>query len=176
MTKSEIIKVLEMTPLSIEGGYFKEVFRDTLALPKSILPSNFKADSYCASSSIYYLLSSADTSSMHAVSASETWHFYKAGDESVFLELLVISPEGAGQLVRLGSKIENGEVPQFTVPANWWMGARIRFKEAINPDYAWALTGATVAPSFEYKDFIKGDAEKIAKLCPKYAELIKILG
>lgn len=176
MKKDELIKVLNLQPLSIEGGWFKEVYRDALEIPRGVLPASFKAQRYNASTSIYYMLSSADVSSMHAVSADETWHFYRGGDESVYVELLVVSPKGVGELVRLGSKIEQGECAQFTVLKNHWMGARVRRRDGIHPDYAWALMGATVAPSFEYADFVKGDAAELAKLCPEYAELIKILG
>lgn len=175
MTKSEVIEKLGLQPLSIEGGWFKEVYRAGIPYPKKGLPVEFKSEKYVASTSIYYMLSSDDKSSMHSVPSDETWHFYRGGDESVFIELLVVSPEGSGKLVRLGSKIEHGQVPQFTVPAGYWMGARINFKENVNKDFAWALSGATVSPSFEYADFVKGDASLIASMCPEFSEMILML-
>ncbi|MFR6033475.1 MAG: hypothetical protein ACLUKN_10045 [Bacilli bacterium] len=59
-----------------------------------------------------------------------------------------------------------------------WMGARIDSAEGaghLENNGAWALCGATVAPSFEYSDFIKGNAFEIAKLCPEFAaEILKL--
>lgn len=175
MTKSEVIEKFNLKPLSIEGGWFSEVYRANLPYPRETLPSGFKAENYVAGTSIYYMLSSDDKSSMHAVPSDETWHFYKGGDASVFVELLIVSPEGRGKLVALGSNLETGQLPQFTVPAGHWMGARIRFNSALEKDLAWALVGATVSPSFEYADFVKGDAKTIASSCPEFAELILLL-
>lgn len=58
-----------------------------------------------------------------------------------------------------------------------WMGARtVSANGASDPETCWALMGATVAPSFEYADFTKGNAEEIARLCPERAALIRALG
>lgn len=177
MKKSELIRVLGLKPLTIEGGHFAETHRDGLQIPKSALPPSFRAENYAASTAIYYMLSAGETSSMHSVSADETWHFYRAGRDGVFVELLTVSPDGESELVRLGPAIERGEKPQHTVKKGLWMGARtVSANGASDPETCWALMGATVAPSFEYADFTKGDAEEIARICPERAALIRALG
>ncbi len=173
MTKEEVVKILELEPLSVEGGYFKQVYKSMMKIALSTLPPVFKAPSYTASTSIYYLMSGADNSSMHSVTADETWHFYTASSPETYVELLTITPKGEGKLIRLGADLAKGQLPQWTVQGGFMMGARVVSPEAEN---AWTLTGATVAPSFEYADFVKGDAEALAKLCPEYAELIRNLG
>lgn len=152
------------------------ILRDSLAIPKSVLPPTFKAESYKASTSIYYLLGFGDKSSMHSVSADETWHFYRAGDESVFVELITISPEGLGTVIKLGSNFESGQACQYTISKGYMMGAKVVSRAGVLPENCWALMGATVAPSFEYVDFKKGDAKELAKLCPTLAERIEFLG
>jgi len=180
MTKDEIAKNLGLVPLEVEGGMYREVYRSALMLDASSFPKSMKAAGYGASTSIYYLLGAADVSSMHSVSCDETWHFYAASDSGFFIRLIAVSPEGIGQIVELGARLELGQRPQFTVPAGWAMGGRIasvsgcgKYPEQVG---AWILAGATVAPSFEFADFKKENAADIAKICPKYADYIKSLG
>lgn len=47
----------------------------------------------------------------------------------------------------IGNKIEQGEVFQYTVPANTWFGSRV--KKGGN----YSLVGCTVAPGFDFADF-----------------------
>lgn len=176
MKKDDVVRILNLEPLAIEGGYFRQVFKDELEIPKSVLPSTFKADTYTASTSIYYLLGSDDKSSMHAVSADETWHFYRAGDESVFVELITVSENGVGKIIKLGQKFECGELCQYTIKKGTMMGAKVVYRQGVDKDRCWALLGATVAPSFEYADFVKGDPKKLAALCPNLAKRIEFLG
>ncbi len=177
MTKRQIIEKLGLVPLEIEGGYFREVYRSST--PVEIRGEAGKKSVYAASTSIYYLLGSTDVSKMHSVRFDETWHFYASSDTGVFIELIVVSPSGEGKRVKLGARLELGQVPQFTVPAGHWMGAQIASAEGaehLDCNGAWALCGATVAPSFEYSDFAAGNAAEIAKLCPELADSILKLG
>ncbi len=180
MTKEKLISLLNLAPLEIEGGMFAEVYRSSLRLNSSNFPPAFKSKTYDASTSIYFMLSADDTSRMHAVAADETWHFYAANESGVYVSLLVVSPDGDGKIIRLGADIENGQRPQFTVPAGYMMGARI-MRDGVDTDFlrrnnSWVLVGATVAPSFEYVDFVRGDASEIARACPSLAEEILRLG
>ena len=123
MTKREVIENLELHPLEIEGGFFREVYRSRT--PVEITAPDGEKNAYAASTSIYYLLGCGDVSSMHSVKFDETWHFYASSDTGIFVDLIVVSPAGTGRRVKLGARLELGQVPQFTVPAGHWMGARI---------------------------------------------------
>lgn len=179
MTKQELISTLNLKPLEIEGGLFSEVYRAKLKLNSADFPPAFKSETYNASTSIYFMLGADDISKMHAVASDETWHFYCASESGVYISLLIISPNGEGKIIRLGADILSGQRPQFTVPAGYMMGAYIA-RDGVDSDYlkrndAWVLMGATVAPSFEYVDFVRGDALEIAKKCPAFAsEILKI--
>ncbi len=180
MTKEKLISLLNLAPLEIEGGMFSEIYRSSLRLDSSKFPPMFKSKTYDASTSIYFMLGAEDISRMHAVAADETWHFYASSESGIYVSLLVVSPNGEGKIIRLGSDLENGQVPQFTVPAGFMMGARIA-RDGVDLNYlrrnnAWTLTGATVAPSFEYVDFIRGNATEIAAKCPDFSDEILRLG
>lgn len=179
MTRKYLMEKLNLKPLEIEGGYFCEVYRSSMKLEKDDFPPNGKAESYSASTSIYYLLGSRDISRMHCIAADETWHFYAASESGIYISLLAVSPEGKGEIVKLGADISSGQVPQFTVPGGYMVGAYIA-RDGVDANYlegndCWVLAGATVAPSFEYKDFKRGDAAEIALRCPQFAsEILKI--
>ncbi|MFR6033474.1 MAG: cupin domain-containing protein [Bacilli bacterium] len=81
MTKREVIENLELHPLEIEGGFFREVYRSRT--PVEITALDGEKNAYAASTSIYYLLGCGDVSSMHSVKFDETWHFYASSDTGI---------------------------------------------------------------------------------------------
>ena len=106
MTKREVIENLELHPLEIEGGFFREVYRSRT--PVEITAPDGEKNAYAASTSIYYLLGCGDVSSMHSVKFDETWHFYASSDTGIFVDLIVVSPAGTGRRVKLGARLELG--------------------------------------------------------------------
>ncbi len=114
------------------------------------------------STGIFYLLGSGQKSSLHRIKSDEMWHFYE-GDSLIIVEI-----------------IDNGEVkettlnrqnPQYTVLANHWFGAYLPSGSAF------AFTGCTVAPAFNFKDFEMGDKNLLLKNYPKAKLIIeKLLG
>ena len=180
MNKTQVAKLLNLEP-HIEGGFFRQTYKSNIECARFALPPEFKAPHYTASTAIYYLLGADDVSTMHSVSADEIWHFYAGSDSSIYIDLVVVSPDGSKyERVKIGADLANGCIPQFVAPAGWWMGARIASTTGV-ADYcakngAWALAGTTVAPSFEYADFVKGDAKKIAESCPALKSAILSLG
>jgi hypothetical protein len=97
-------------------------------------------DGRAASTSIYFLLARGERSHWHRIDAVEIWHYYAGAA----LKLEVV--DGAKEeIVRLGTDIHGGEVPQFTVPARAWQAA-----ESFGD---WTLVGCTVAPGFSFDGF-----------------------
>jgi len=180
MTKEQIIEKLNLRSLEFEGGRFFETYRSALTLDKSMLPPRFAAHSYTVSTSIYYLLCAGEKSRMHSVAADETWYFHASSDSGVYILLAAVSPEGEGKTVKIGSRILDGHVPQFTVPAGWAMGAVVSCDEGggrrLETNGAWVLAGANVAPSFECADFRREDARAVAARCPALANIILEIG
>jgi hypothetical protein len=127
-TTQDIIEALSLQPHP-EGGYFRETFRDALAI-------NGRA----ASTAIYYLLAKGQRSHWHRVDAAEIWHWYGGAS----LALSVKTPEKLS-VHRLGIDLSAGEAPQAIVPAGMWQSAESHGE--------WTLVGCTVAPGFEFSKF-----------------------
>lgn len=160
MNSEYFIKRLQLQPHP-EGGFFKETYRSSGSLPSQCLPQNFGGDrSY--STAIYFLLQQGDYSAFHKIESDECWHFYEGGA----LLIHVIDGEGYYTCIRLGKKIDGGEVFQFVVPAGNW------FASEPAPGTDFTLVGCTVAPGFDFADFEMANAEALSKEYPQHHSLI----
>jgi predicted cupin superfamily sugar epimerase len=131
-----------------EGGYYRETFRSPLSLK---LPDGRVRS---ASTAIFYLLPSGVRSTWHRVAADELWHHYDGG---------------ALRLYRLGMepvRLSRAE-PQAAVPAGIW--------QAAEPEDGAVLVGCTVAPGFDFEDFVLGDVEELSREFPGEAPIIRRL-
>lgn len=142
MRASDVIELLGLEPLPVEGGYFVETWRDPHG------------------SAIYYLVVPGDFSAMHRVDAAELWHHYAGAS----VAMLLLHPDGAVETPILGSELAAGERPCVTVPAGTWMGAATAGE--------WSLMGTTMAPPYHQDGFELGDLEELAAQYPTAAETI----
>ncbi len=60
-----------------------------------------------------------------------------------------------------------GETPQVIVPALTWQGTKLI------EGGSWALMGCTVAPGFEFADYLHGHREELTQKFPQHRELIQ---
>jgi len=118
-----------------------------------------------ASTAIYYLFTPRGFSILHRVASDEIFHFY-LGDP---LEMLLLHPDGSSQLLELSSRLLEGGRPQIVVPAGVWQGTRLKSGGAM------ALSGATVAPGFEYTDYEEGVRGVLLEQYPLEGERIVAL-
>ncbi len=151
-----------------EGGYFAETYRSTETIPQVALPNRFGGDRVF-STTIYFLLESHHVSALHRIQADEVWHFYAGGT----LEIFVISPTGELTLIRLGNKLEQGEVFQAVVPAGCWFGSKPAGTTA--EETAFSLVGCTVAPGFDFADFELADQATLLAQFPQHKAVIERL-
>ncbi len=131
-TADEIIKLLGMQPHP-EGGFYCETFRDTQSVD-----DNGRA----ASTAIFFLLKSGQSSHWHTVDAAEIWHWYAGAP----LELGIAPPDGPSERIRLGNDLLNAERPQAVVPPGYWQQAKSLGE--------FTLVGCTVAPGFIFDTFV----------------------
>lgn len=143
-TMDDIVRMLELRPLPEEGGLFRETYRSAL------------------STAIYYLLTPDHFSAIHRVRGDEVFHFY-LGDP---VEMLLLIPDGSGNVVTLGSDLAAGMRPQVVVRGGVWQGSRLR------DGGAYALLGTTMAPGFEVADFELGDRATLVTKYPAFAGAI----
>ena len=162
-TAQQIIDRLQLVPLTIEGGYFRETYRSATSLAATALPPNYGGDR-SVSTAIYYLLTPETFSAIHQVKSDEVFHFY-AGDSVEMLQLA----DGTARIVTIGNDLDAGHLPQLVVPGGLWQGCRLI------PGGQWALLGCTVAPGFDYADFTAANRVELVAQYPDHADLIRAL-
>ncbi len=158
MTATEVIAILSLEPHPREGGFFLETYRSSRYLPKLETHPNPRLES----TAIYYLLTPEICSRLHKLCGDEIFHHY-AGDS---VEMLQLFPDGSSQHILIGKDLARGERPQVLAPADVWQGSRLV------AGGAWALLGCTVAPGFEYEDYIDQPRAFFLGVYPDQAEWI----
>ncbi|MGD9634388.1 MAG: cupin domain-containing protein [Pirellulales bacterium] len=164
LTAQQVIDRLQLVPLTIEGGYFRETYRAPLRFMSHALPPEYGHERN-ASTAIYYLLTPDTFSAIHRVKSDEVFHFY-AGDA---VEMLQLWPDGDTRVSHLGNDLAAGIEPQRVVPAGVWQGCRLV------PGGQWALLGCTVAPGFDYADFELAARDDLLRDYPSQPDLIRAL-
>ena len=138
-----------LQPLSEEGGYFWENFRDDKA------------------TNIYYLMEQDHGfSAFHRVAVEETWTFVtgEAGNSPV--NLYVLDYDGKGGLTTIELNPRN---PAFTVPPGKWFAAEVVQQGSFS------LVTCYCEPPFEYKYFELGNRETLSEEFPEHRRLIEKL-
>lgn len=152
---------MRLRPLLPEGGFFRETYRSRLRIPKSALPGVY-GQRRDAGTAIYYLLTAETFSAIHRLPGDELYHFY-LGDP---VELFVFPDGGRSQRILLGHDLARGQRPQALVPGGCWQGARLV------SGGRWALLGTTMAPGFDYRDFVLGRRDELIRRYPRKRSLI----
>jgi uncharacterized protein len=142
LTPADVIRLLHLSPHPVEGGHFRETYRSAHG------------------TAIHYLLEGAGVSEMHTLPGDEVYHFY-GGDP---LDTLLLFPDGSGRTVRVGDDLAAGQSPQLVIPGGVWQGS-VR----VNGQFGWSLIGATMAPAFEYADYVRGEREALSRSWPAFA-------
>jgi hypothetical protein len=166
MTAEELIRLLRLEPLPVEGGHFRQTWSSDVMLPASALPVRY-ASPRTAGTAIYYLLTSDldSFSALHRLATDEIYHFY-LGDP---VEMLLLTEDGDAQRIVLGPDLLGGQEVQHVVPRSVWQGSRLmrggRF----------ALLGTTMAPGFDPRDFTLGSRDQLIRQFPQEAAFIREL-
>jgi uncharacterized protein len=164
MTADQIVDMLGMSPLPGEGGFYIESYRSSDRLAQQVLPPRYSGDRSMGTA-IYYLLTPETFSALHKLPTDEIFHFY-LGDP---LEMLRLSPDGSGELILIGNDILLGQRPQVVVPRDTWQGSRLV------PGGQFALLGVTMAPGFDFADYVHGVRAQLQDAYPEYRALIGAL-
>jgi predicted cupin superfamily sugar epimerase len=160
MTAADVIRLLGLQPHPVEGGFFRETYRSTAALPAGVLPAH--GGSRSVSTAIYYLLKPGHVSELHVLPQDEVFHFYLGSP----VRMLQLWPDGSGKEVVLGSNIPSGQLTQVVVPGGVWQGTRMLGESGF------ALLGCTVAPGFDYADYRGETRSKLTARWPAFEEEI----
>ena len=152
----EIISLLGLEPLPLEGGHYRETWRG------GQIPGGRPGRRH--GSAIYYLITRDGFSAMHRLPTDEVFHFYQ-GDP---VEQLLLLPDGSSRLQVLGNRLRAGERPQLPVPAGAWQGSRL----APGGSLGYALVGTTMAPGYHPDDYEHGVRASLIECFPERQDLI----
>ncbi|QYJ68424.1 cupin domain-containing protein [Flavobacterium litorale] len=158
--KEAIIKALDLKPHP-EGGYFKETYRSKGEITTDSLNPEYSGKRNY-STCIYFMLTSDTFSAFHKIKQDEIWHFY----DGATIHLHIISATGEYSEHIIGRNFANGEVPQLIVPGNSWFAARV-----VNEN-AYSLVGCTVAPGFDFDDFVMPTRAILIAQFPQHEAII----
>lgn len=161
MTAEHLIGLLNLAPHPAEGGYFRETYRSE----GTFEPGSPFDGPRSHGTAIYYLLTRDTFSAMHRLPGSEVFHFY-LGDP---VEMLLLHPDGTSEVVLLGPDLERMTV-QHVVPGGTWQGSRLV------AGGEWALLGTTMAPGFDYADYLAGSADLLDAFPARRAMIRQLLG
>jgi predicted cupin superfamily sugar epimerase len=162
LTAEQVIELLRLEPLPVEGGYYRETYRADETLETAALPARYDGPR-AYGGAIYYLLHGDHFSALHRLLTDEVYHYYLGQP----VEMLLLYPDGRDEIVRLGSDLVAGERVQLVVPRGVWQGSRL----AENRE-GFALLGTTMAPAYDQADFELGDREALIAAYPQRADLI----
>ena len=162
ITADEVKQLLQLEPLRVEGGFFRETYRSRWKVAEEYLPEG-TSGSRSIGTAIYFMLTPETFSALHRMPGTEIFHFY-LGDPVIMLQL---QRDGTSQTVTLGSDLANGQRPQVMVRGGVWQGSRLA------PGGKFALMGTTMAPGFDYADFQIGNREQLIAQYPGVAETIR---
>jgi uncharacterized protein len=161
-----LIKHFNMARIPQEGPWFVLTYNSPDVLARDALPERYDGP-HAAGSAIIALVTKADFSAMHRLKTDEMWHYY-GGDP---LEMLILHPNGNGEVVVLGPDVLAGQKLQYVVPRGSWQGARPGGKGRDS----YAIFGDTLAPAFAYSDFEMGYRDELQRAYPHQAALIEQL-
>jgi predicted cupin superfamily sugar epimerase len=142
---AELIRSLDLAEHP-EGGYFREVFRSSIA----VFSGQGRRSALTA---IYFLLVADDHSRWHVVRSDEVWNYYE-GDP---LELLIVEPDDLTVRRTVLGPAAGAQAPVQVVPAAHWQAARSLGE--------YTLVGCSVGPGFDFADFklLRDDPETLTR-------------
>jgi predicted cupin superfamily sugar epimerase len=161
----DIIRILGLVIQPQEGGYYRETWRSNISIPLADLPVDRYRSRKACGTAIYYLLTPQSRLALHRLPTDEMFHFY-LGDPVL---QVMLHADGRSELVTLGQDLMKGFLLQSLVPAGTWQGA------VLVPGGQYGLMGTTVAPGFDFSDYVEGNAEELALAYPDQAGLIRRL-
>jgi len=158
LTPETIIRMLDLEPLHQEGGYFRQTWRWE---DKPSAPSPGGA----TATAIYLLLTTDQFSALHRLASDEVW-VHHLGDP---MEMLMLHPDGTGEVTTIGPDLTAGHSPQHICPALTWQGTRLA---PGRNRMGFALASCIMTPGFNWEDFELGDRNSLTSTHPDFAREI----
>lgn len=142
-TAERIIELLDLKPHPT-CGFVAETYRAQQRIPDEALPTVY-AGSRPFASVLYFMVTAEARIRLHRIRSDQMYHHYM-GEA---LEVLLLYPDGTGEIKILGADLTAGMRPQLLIPGGTFHTSRLRRG---SPAKAFALLGTTEWPGFESPD------------------------
>ena len=160
-TAKQIIEMLVLKRYPT-GGFVAETYRSPQHIPREALPPSYEG-SRPFGSVLYFLVTPEAQIRLHRVRSDQMYHHY-LGEP---LEVLLLYPDGTGEIKVVGSDLAAGMRPQLFIPGGTFHISRLRAGSNF------ALLGTTEWPGFEPSDLELGDPNKLTADYPALRDEIK---
>ena len=160
-TAEEIKAMLGLEPHPT-CGFVTETYRSPLKIPAQALPEAYEGDRPYGSA-LYFLVTPDAQIVMHRIRSDQFYHHYLGAS----LEVLLLYPDGNGEVVTVGPDLKAGERPQLFIPGSTFHTSRLA------PEADYALLASTEWPGVEPPDVEHGDVEALMEAYPGLREEIR---
>ena len=166
LSAEEIISLLGLQPLPIEGGYFAVTYTSTEQIQADALPERYtKARNLRGA--IYFMETAEQFSAMHSLPTDELY-YYHYGDP---MEMLFLYEDGSGEIRILGPDMKAGQQPQLLAPRDCYHGSG----PLPGGDFGFSLGSTSMAPGYDESDPIFPGRDELINTYPEFESLISTL-
>ena len=138
-------------------GFVAETYRSRQQIPRQALPALYEG-SRPFGSVLYFMVTLEAQIRLHRIHSDQMYHHYLGGP----LEVLLLYPDGTGEIKVTGSDLTAGMRPQSLIPGGTFHISRLRAGSAF------ALLGTTEWPAFEPPDLELGDPDTLMADYPAF--------
>jgi len=157
LTAERIIELLGLKPHPT-CGFVAEIYRTQERIPDEALPTAY-AGSRPLASVLYFMVTADAQIRLHRIRSDQMYHHY-LGEP---LEVLLLYPDGIGEIKIIGADLAAGMRPQLLIPGGTFHTSRLRNTSART---GFALLGTTEWPGFESPDLELADPTKLIAAYP----------
>jgi len=157
LTAERIMALLDLKPHPT-CGFVAETYRAQERIPDEALPTAY-AGSRPFASVLYFMVTVDAQIRLHRIRSDQMYHHY-LGDP---LEVLLLYPNGTGEITIIGPDLVTGMRPQVLIPGGTFHTSRL---QTLRAPTGFALLGTTEWPGFESADLELADPRKLIAAYP----------
>lgn len=158
LTAEQVIEALGLVPHHT-CGLVAQTFVSPHMLPESALPPGFAGDRSLGAV-MYFMVSAEARTRLHAIRSDQVYHHY-LGDP---LEVLLLYPDGTGEVRIVGNDLQAGMRPQLFIPGGTVHLSRVR------QGRGYALLGTSEWIGVDPGDVLTPSAGELAARYPAMAK------
>jgi len=157
LTAERIMALLDLKPHPT-CGFVAETYRAQERIPDEALPTAY-AGSRPLASVLYFMVTVDAQIRLHRIRSDQMYHHY-LGDP---LEVLLLYPNGTGEITIIGPDLVAGMRPQLLIPGGTFHTSRL---QTLRAPTGFALLGTTEWPGVESADLELADPRKLIAAYP----------